>query len=241
MTSSEPKTSRGRESRERILAAAADLIHRHGVHGTSVDQVLEASGAGKSQFYHYFEDKDDLVRAVLDYQVDRIFDHQAPYLARLDSFAGIAAWMEAVVASHEQRRLVGGCPIGTLASEMADWDRKLAAELEAVFQRWERALAAGLARMQERGELRPDADPETLACFVVAVQQGAVLLARTGKDVAPLRTALEHALRYLRSYGRSTDRSSETWTAGEGTEPTSGDGSVSPTPRTADRDWASWL
>jgi len=237
--SAEPKTSRGQESRARILAAAAELIHRQGVHGTSVDQVLEASGAGKSQFYHYFEDKDDLVRAVLGYQVDRIFDRQAPYLAHLDSFAGITAWMEAEVASHEERRLVGGCPIGTLAAEMADWDRDLAAELEGVFRRWERALAEGLARMQERGELRRDADPETLAGFVVAVQQGAVLLARTGKDVEPLRTALEHALGYLRSYGTGAagkERGDELLR-----DQPSAEGAVSSIPKPADHDWAAWL
>jgi len=206
MTSSEPRTSRGKESRERILAAAADLIHRHGVHGTSVDEVLTASEAGKSQFYHYFDGKDDLVRGVLDYQVHRIFEEQAPYLEHLDSFAGIARWFDAVVASHRRRRLVGGCPIGTLAAEMADWDPELSREIDTVFDRWRIALAAGLARMQKRGELRKDADPETLAGFVVAVQQGATLLARTGKDPGPLRTALDHALRYLRSYGVGADR-----------------------------------
>lgn len=198
--STEPKTSRGRESRERILTAAADLIHRRGVHGTSIDEVLETSGVGKSQLYHYFDGKDDLVRGVLDYQVRRIFDHQAPYLERLDSFDGIADWLSDLVASHEERHLVGGCPIGTLAAEMADWDLDLAEDIDAVFGRWQRHLAQGLRRMQARGELRDDADPESLAAFVVAVQQGGVLLARTAKDIAPLRTALDHALRYLAGY-----------------------------------------
>jgi TetR/AcrR family transcriptional repressor of nem operon len=199
--SSEPKTSRGRASRERILAAAADLIHRQGVHGTSVDEVLTASEAGKSQFYHYFDDKDDLIRGVLDFQVHRIFEEQTPYLEHVESFEGIARWFEAVVASHERRRWVGGCPIGTLAAEMADWDPELAQVIDTVFERWRVALAAGLSRMQQQGELREDADPESLAGFVVAVQQGATLLARTAKEPAVLRVALDHALRYLRSYG----------------------------------------
>ena len=233
--SSEPKTPRGKESRERILAAAADLIHRRGVHGTSVDEVLTASEAGKSQFYHYFDGKDDLIRGVLDYQVHRIFEEQAPHLEHLDSFEGIARWFDAVVESHRRRRLVGGCPIGSLAAEMADWDPELAREIDTVFDRWETALAAGLSRMRERRELREDADPDTLAGFVVAVQQGAILLARTGKDPTPLRTALDHALRYLRSYGVGADRR-------EGSKPDSGRsepriGPVDP----QSSEWASWL
>lgn len=236
--STEPKTSRGRESRERILSAAADLIHRHGVHGTSIDQVLDTSGAGKSQFYHYFDGKDDLVRGVLDFQVHRIFDHQAPYLEHLDSFEGIAAWLADIVASHEERHLVGGCPIGTLAAEMVDWDSDLAEDIDAVFSRWRTPLAQGLRRMQRRGELRDDADPESLAELVVAVQQGGVLLARTGKDIAPLRSVLDHALRYLASYrtgapktGATEEGSSEAAEAlrgrSEGAQPGS--------------DWATWM
>ena len=224
MTATEPKTSRGKESRERILGAAADLFHRHGVHGTSIDQVLEASGTGKSQFYHYFQGKDELVRGVLGYQAQRIFEQQAPYLERLDSFDGIASWFADLLAFHEESRLVGGCPIGTLAAEMADRDGELAREIDAVFDGWRSRLATGLRRMRERGDLREDADPEALAAFVVAVHQGAILLARTSKDIEPLRAALDHALRYLRS---------------QGTEEMDGQKGLPPSPpRSA---WASWM
>ena len=50
----EPRTTRGRERKGAIVEAAAALMYQRGVRATGVDEVLVASGAGKSQFYHYF-------------------------------------------------------------------------------------------------------------------------------------------------------------------------------------------
>ena len=54
---SEPVTSRGRQTKARIVAVAAELMYDRGVATTSVDDVLLAAGVGKSQFYHYFSAK----------------------------------------------------------------------------------------------------------------------------------------------------------------------------------------
>src|SRR5262249_19266966 len=59
------RTARGDQTRRRIVAAAADLFHKQGVVATSPDQVIEASGTGKGQFYHYFKNKQGLVHEVL--------------------------------------------------------------------------------------------------------------------------------------------------------------------------------
>src|SRR6185312_2588755 len=66
----EAKTRRGQASRERIVASAADLVGERSVQGTSLDDVLATAGASKSQLYHYFRDKEDLVRAVVARQTE---------------------------------------------------------------------------------------------------------------------------------------------------------------------------
>jgi TetR/AcrR family transcriptional repressor of nem operon len=59
------RTARGDETRREIFAAAADLFHKQGVAATSPDEIIDASGTGKGQFYHYFKNKDGLVHEVL--------------------------------------------------------------------------------------------------------------------------------------------------------------------------------
>jgi AcrR family transcriptional regulator len=193
-------TRRGQATRERIIAGAADLIGERGVHGTSLDDVLCTAGASKSQLYHYFRDKGDLVRTVVARQTDRVMAAQRPLLDGLDSWAAIAAWFDALVALQEQRGCVGGCPIGSLASELADHDEEARRALATSFDRWEAYLARGLARMRERGELDGQADPATLAMAVMAGIQGGLLLTQTRKTSRPLRVALDAALIYLRNF-----------------------------------------
>jgi AcrR family transcriptional regulator len=196
----QPKTARGKRTRERILTTAAVLFHERGVHATSVDDVLAASGAGKSQFYHHFSSKAELVREVLGYQFHRLQEEQAPLLERLDTWEGFVAWFDYIVRWQEGRGLLGGCPVGSLAAEMADWDDDLRADLADAFRRWESVVAGGLKTMRDRGELRADADPDALAEAIVAAIQGGILLARTKKDVRSLENVLGGALAYLRSF-----------------------------------------
>jgi len=58
-------TPRGRVTRQRIVAAAAELMFKDGVAGTTLDDVKDAAGVSSSQIYHYFADKDDLLLQAL--------------------------------------------------------------------------------------------------------------------------------------------------------------------------------
>jgi len=200
----EPKTRRGRASRGRIVEAAADLMFMRGVRGTSLDDVLAAAGVGKGQFYHYFADKDALVRAVIARQAARVLDGQRPVLDALDTWAAIAGWFDLLVAIQEEQGCVGGCPLGSLASELADQDEVARADLVAAFDRWEGYLARGLDQMRARGELRAAADPAALAATAMASIQGGLLLAQTRRDVRVLRFALDGALACLRTFAMDT-------------------------------------
>src|SRR5258708_8086433 len=87
-----PLTRRGRETRQRIVAAAAELMFENGVAETTLEDIRAAAGVSGSQVYHYFEDNQALVHAVIDYQTDAVLDAQGTHLDRLDTMAGPPAW-----------------------------------------------------------------------------------------------------------------------------------------------------
>ena len=200
----EPKTRRGQASRARIVDAATNLMFMRGVRGTGLDEVLAAAGMSKGQFYHYFADKGALVRAVIARQRARILDENQQTLEHLDSWMAIAAWFDQMVAQQEERACLGGCPLGSLASELADQDEAARVDLVAAFDRWEGYLASGLERMRTRGELQGVADPAMLAAATMASIQGGLLLTQTRRDARVLRRALDAALAYLRSFTLDT-------------------------------------
>ena len=196
----EPRTERGRETREKILVTAARLFHERGVSATSVEQVLAAAGAGKSQFYRYFPSKADLVSEVIRYQSDQHLGWQKALLAQLDSWEGLEDYFDALVAGHSERGLLGGCPIGSLAAELADQNEAHRRELAEAFSLWEASIEQAMARMRAADRLRPHADPSRLATTTLAGIQGGYLLATLTKDVRPMMDTFEEILAYLQSF-----------------------------------------
>lgn len=201
-----PLTARGSATRARIVAAAAVLLHERGVAGTSLDDVRSATETSKSQLYHYFADKSALVRAVVAWQVQVVLAAQFPANDPLESMAALRRWRDRVVALNAQAGCVGGCPLGRLASELAESDPLARPALDAGFRAWQATLAAGLRRIQDSGELLPDVEVDRLALGLLAALQGGLLLAQTARATPPLEAALDVALDALAQL-RPADRS----------------------------------
>lgn len=191
-------TTRGASTRARILEATADLVLTRGVRVTTLDDVRAATGTSKSQLFHYFPGgKNDLVRAVAQRQTERVLEGQRLLLGRLDTLAALDRWRDAIVAVQRERSCVGGCPLGSLASEVAEHDEQARTLLAGSFAQWQTLLSQGLHSLREHGVLRPDADPDTLALATLAAVQGGLLLAQTMRSIRPLEVALDAALAHV--------------------------------------------
>jgi TetR/AcrR family transcriptional repressor of nem operon len=195
----EPKTGRGRASRERIVERAAELFAERGVAGTSLDEVLAAAGAGKSQLYHYFRGRDELVEAAVAHRCTQVLAGLTQALGSVASLAELERALAGFVAGFEQMGLPG-CPIGSLASEVAERNEGARLQAAAAFDAWEQLFEDALDRMRERGELRADASSGMLATALLAGIEGGLLLSQTRKDAASLRIAVEAALARVRTY-----------------------------------------
>jgi TetR/AcrR family transcriptional regulator, transcriptional repressor for nem operon len=199
MDTAEPVTNKGRATRDRILDTAAALVFEHAVAGTTLDDVRKAAKVSKGQLYHYFADKDDLIHGVIDRTIQQVLGAQ-PRLTNLSSWTAIAAWFDDLVQLQVQRHGVGGCPIGSLAGELAETDAQARAELADGYDQWETPLRNGLQQMQASGKLRPTADPARLATATLASIQGGLVLTKTRRDPDQLRIALDAAYAHLRSF-----------------------------------------
>lgn len=192
-----PRTARGRATRERIVATAAELINERGIAETSLDDVIARAGVSKSQLYHYFHDRAALLRAVVAHNTDGLLSGIGP----LDSWKAIRAWFDSLVELQVERRACGGCPIGSLVSQLAETDEQARLVLAASFARWEAHLHDGLRTMQAHGELDRSADPTKLATVTIAAIQGGLLLSQTRRDAGQLAIALDAAYDHLHAHG----------------------------------------
>jgi TetR/AcrR family transcriptional repressor of nem operon len=194
-------TAKGRATRERIVRAASALMLERGVARTTIEDIQEAANVSTSQMYHYFSDKGDLVAAVIDLQSNQVLGGQQLELHRVDSIAALVRWRNTLVDVMRGRACVGGCPIGSLASELSDTDPLARARLTRAFAQWEDLIRDGLEAIAARGELPPGLDVDRLALAMLAGVQGGLLLSQVRRDTGPLEAAVDAMIEHLRCLG----------------------------------------
>lgn len=199
-----PTTERGRSTRRRIVAAAAEVVAEKGAAAASLDEVGVRAPASRSQLYHYFDDKNDLLKAVAEATNDVVLDAQQDLFAGLGTWAGLGRWTDALVALQVERHGKGGCPIANLLGQLGERDDDIRVVLTDGFDRWEAHIRDGLAAMAAAGELRPDADVAWLATSMLASLQGGLVLTQARRDPRVLRRALDGALALIATYRLTT-------------------------------------
>jgi AcrR family transcriptional regulator len=174
----------GGDTRERFLTAATTLFRRQGYSGTGLKQIVEHGAAPVGSFYHFFPGgKEELALAAImrtheryDALLDRVF------ASTEDTAAAASVWFAMAAKALEDSDFADGCPIGTVACEVASTQEKIRVAGGAVFASWRARVAERL-----RGEGVDAEQAARLAVFAVAALEGAILLARNNRDIAPLR------------------------------------------------------
>lgn len=197
----EKLTPKGRATRERIVGAAAKLMSRHGVAGTTIEDIQEAAAVSTSQMYHYFADKGDLVAAVIDFQTDQVMAVQRLGLERLECLDDLHRWRNIMVDVVRSLGCAGGCPIGSMANELAEIDPLARAQLARSFAQWENVIHDGLTVIAARGEIPDGTDIDQVALAMLAAIQGGLLLSQVRRTTAPLEAAVDTMIDYLRTLG----------------------------------------
>ena len=201
---SETRSTKGAATRDQILNAAARLIHVQGYQSTSLDDVLRESGVGKGNFYYYFKSKEDLGYAIIDRITQGFVERTlGPAFAdtEADPVEQIHAFLDRVLEAQRQRKCVGGCVMGNLASELSDVHEGFRQRLAGIFDLWRTHLAEAVSRGQVRGRLRADMDASRVAQFLVAGLEGSILLSKVTKDITVMERCVEELKRHLTLYG----------------------------------------
>lgn len=193
-------TPRGVVTKTRIVEAAAALVYEKGAERVSLDHVMEASGTSKSQLYHYFAGKDDLLREVVLLQSARIVQSNERHLGQIESLDALGTWREIMIEANRTTGLVGGCPLGSLANELSTQSEETRGVIHRSFAAWSAVIEMSLARMKELGQLRPRAEPKALAVATLAAIQGGILLSKAARSTEPLELALDMAFAHIRRY-----------------------------------------
>ena len=164
-----------------MVASAALLIRERGARPTTIADVLAHSGAPRGSAYHYFPGgRSQLLCEAVDYAADHVagaFGDAATGLQMLDT--AVRFYRQGLLETDYR----AGCPVMAVAVEAGDPDigAEVVAHAAAAFDRWRGLIAARL--IADGIPRRRAAD---LAALVISALEGALVLARAGRDVTPL-------------------------------------------------------
>jgi AcrR family transcriptional regulator len=201
------------DTRWRILEAAMHLFWEKGYGSTSVADILSRAGVNSGSLYHYFPGKQDVLIAVLDTYAAGIHPMLLePAWRGVDDpvekiFKLLAGYRDALT----QTDCTYGCPIGSLALEIHEPDPPVRERLAANFSNWTTAIEGCLKAAGDR--LPAGTDRRALAEFVLTTMEGAVMLARSYRDIGYFDRAVaqlrDHFNRLLRPASRPARRGSQ--------------------------------
>jgi TetR/AcrR family transcriptional repressor of nem operon len=195
-----PRTARGDETRRQIVAAAGDLFHKQGVVATSPDQIIEASGTGKGQFYHYFKNKQGLVHEVLQTYLEEIRSGGGSLSYDITTWDELEQWFINQVALQKRFRMTRGCPFGIIGNEVTENDELIRQDLSLIFEVAKAKIATFFVKEKASGRLDPKVREEHLADFCLATIQGAMLMGKVKRSSQVAESIVREAIAHLRQY-----------------------------------------
>jgi len=193
-------------TRDRLIESARYLFWERGFAGTSMTDLLGHAEVNSGSFYHFFESKEALLRAVLEtYLVAFRPMVVAPAYAQTEEpvariFAILAGYRERIL----QTECKYGCPLGRLALEIDPENRPAHALIAENFRGWIGAVRECIENI--KGRLPKRTDREALATYVLAVMEGGVMLSRSYASVEPFDRSVGQLREHFRMLLARTSR-----------------------------------
>lgn len=178
------RDSRAQQTRQKLLLAAQQEIHRVGFQAASLDTILSHAGVTKGALYHHFDNKQALGYAVVDEWLRaRVTEwwieplkHSEDPLKTLSQM--LIECRETVVAELAQ----DGCPLASLAHEMVLLDEGFRERISNIYREWVDEISSAISRGQVAGVVKRSVSPDQTAAFIVASLEGALLLGKASQS-----------------------------------------------------------
>jgi len=175
--------------RERMIVSTALLVRERGARATSLDAVLEHSGAPRGSVYHHFPGgREQLLREATDYAGEYVA-RRLERTATEDPLRAVDTMLDEYRESLLASDFRAGCPVVAVAVETAEEGPDLREHVVAAFDRWRQIFARGFAASGI-----DVARSDELALLVVSGFEGALIVSRAYRDLAPLEN-MRHEIR----------------------------------------------
>lgn len=186
------------QTRQKILAIAADEIHQHGFQATSLSAILNRCGISKGALYYHFTNKLELGYAVFEENyVPMFLDTWQSALDQDDPIEGLCDFFMSMCDAMVCSEAVCGCPLNNLCEEMANVDEGFRLRILSMQQKLNELIVNAL--MQVQNDLRPELKLSQVAYFIVATFHGSTSLSKSSRNKELFQQVIAELCLYIRA------------------------------------------
>ncbi|MGB3515723.1 MAG: TetR/AcrR family transcriptional regulator [Elainellaceae cyanobacterium] len=192
------------ETKLTIIRQAADVFNQQGYAGSSMADIMQATGLKKGGIYNHFASKDELAIAAFEFAVHQV---SRRYIQVLKDHRGAIARLKAVVHTFvtnlDDPPIQGGCPLLNTAIESDDTHPVLRQRAQAAMNNWRKLIGRIVEKGVAAGDLPPEIQADGVATLLIATLEGALMLTQLYGDRIHLQRVQAHLNDYIDQLQRS--------------------------------------
>jgi len=187
-------------TRKKLLDAAQELMLTKGYTDTSVEEICTAAGVTKGSFFHYFAGKEELGKVLAERftSIMREKFEAAPFRRKQDPLERVFGYIDFLI-EKARSPMTKGCLLGTFVQELSQTHPKIRSVCAAGFEGQADRLKQDLEEAKAKYVPRARWSSQSLAEHVLAVAQGAIILAKAKQDRKVIEESLAHVREYLKN------------------------------------------
>jgi TetR/AcrR family transcriptional regulator, transcriptional repressor for nem operon len=192
--------SKAQQTKARIVQQAAAVFNQKGYAGSSIADIMQATGLKKGGIYNHFQSKDELAVAAFDYAVSLMSQEVwSAVKTKRNAIARLQALVSSYLVYIETPPIVGGCPILNTAIEADDTDSPLRDRVIAAINNWRNLIVRIINQGIKKGEIPATIEPDTVATIIICNIEGAIMMSQLEKNPVHLERAVSHLQQYIQS------------------------------------------
>jgi TetR/AcrR family transcriptional regulator, transcriptional repressor for nem operon len=191
--------SKAEKTREYIIEKAAPIFNMKGYAGTSLTDLIEATGLTKGAIYGNFESKDEVAVAVYEYSIKMLYGRLNDAIATQQTAAGkLKAITNYYRTNWKNIFARGGCPIMNASVEADDNLPFLKKQVQTSMKNWAGMISSVIENGQRTREFKKDIDATAYAYTIITLLEGGIMLAKLNNTCNHLFAAIDRAERIIK-------------------------------------------
>jgi TetR/AcrR family transcriptional repressor of nem operon len=194
-------TTKGEETRQKIIASAAPLFNQQGYAGCALKDIMTATGLEKGGIYRHFESKEEIAAEAFDYAWMIAMALRRQGMDEIDNH--VDRLKKHIAAFTHRSTIPGGCPLLNTAVDSDNGNPILRERVQKALRGWHKMLRTTLNDGIAAGTVQPDVDVDKVSRLIVSSLEGGMLLSRIEKNDQAIRDAIEQLNTYLETRVRA--------------------------------------